>query len=228
MTFLFRSGTVKEKLRSVFDATKTHAQNLATFVLLFKTLSVLLSTKAIPQDPATLTATSPAAKNGPGIDHFLAGAIAGYLVFGRDGKNPVNQQIVLYVFGRTMMGLLKLAGQETGLSNWDGDKGRWWGLFAAASWGGVMWMFKNHPKLLQNSLTSSMVYLYVDPDSDVEVRSANMFAGTMTARFGVRGRLSFGTTSRLLDVSCVVFIPFLFLAPIYPCIYCSNLFLLAF
>lgn len=166
MTFLFRTGTLEEKLRSVFDATKTHARNLATFVLLFKCISVLLTAKA-GAEPGLLTAQTTIKKQ-PGIDTFIAGAIAGYLVFGRDGNNGVNQQIVLYVFGRTMMGLLKLAGQETGLAKLDGDgkdgKGMWWGMFAAASWGGVMFMYKNYPHLLQNSLTSSMVYLYEDSE----------------------------------------------------------------
>ena len=36
MIFLFRSGTLKEKLTLIFKATRTHAQNLARFATIYK------------------------------------------------------------------------------------------------------------------------------------------------------------------------------------------------
>ncbi|RPA77873.1 peroxisomal membrane protein 4 [Ascobolus immersus RN42] len=167
MVMLFRSGTFREKLKSVFQATRTHGQNLASFVLVFKVLHMIFSSQK-GGDPARFS-EKPTRKT---PDAFLAGAMAGYLVFGRDGDNPINQQIVLYIFGRTMMALLKLAGAKTGLAqalDGPGDKsgkgrGNWWGLFSAASWGGVMWLFRYYPEFLQGSLRSSMVYLYQDSE----------------------------------------------------------------
>jgi peroxisomal membrane protein 4 len=34
--------------------------------------------------------------------------------------------------------------------------------FAAITWGTVLWLFDNYPQVLQNSLQSSMTYLYKD------------------------------------------------------------------
>jgi len=42
MIFLFRSGTVREKLALIFRATKTHAQNLAKYATVYKLTMLLL------------------------------------------------------------------------------------------------------------------------------------------------------------------------------------------
>ena len=36
-----------------------------------------------------------------------------------------------------------------------------WPVFAALSWGMVMWLFRWYPEVLQPSLKSSMKYMYV-------------------------------------------------------------------
>ena len=97
-----------------------------------------------------------------GPDAFLAGLFSGYIVFGRGMQSSVNQQIVIYVFGRMMLGLSRLLVLETGLVPSDLREPitkKSWPIFAALSWALVMWLFRWYPETLQPSLRSSMKYL---------------------------------------------------------------------
>lgn len=112
-------------------------------------------------------------KEGP-YDTFLSGLLGGYLVFGqrspRSGKiSSVSQQIVIYVFARVMLSIAKTAVQpEMGIVR-NVELGKTishnaWPLFAAMSWGSVMYMFRWHPDTIQSSLRNSMSYIYVQSD----------------------------------------------------------------
>ena len=115
---------------------------------------------------------------------FVAGLLGGYWVFGhgRGASSSVNQQIVIYVFARTVLALAKLAVQPPGPNalvgssyGQHGGKGLLglnedqlltiqsysWPVFASLSWAGVMWLFRYYPETLQPSLRSSMTYMYV-------------------------------------------------------------------
>ena len=156
--FSFRS-----KLNLIFKATRTHARNLATFALLYKATLLLL----IRSSPGHKEAS---------YHTFLAGLTGGYLVFGRGIQSSVNQQIVIYVFARVVIGLAKLCvmkREDGGLFRGGVLTGKLgsreeilqrirtksWPVFAAASWAGVMWLFRWYPEVLQASLRNSMVYM---------------------------------------------------------------------
>lgn len=117
-------------------------------------------------------------KEGP-YDSLVAGLLGGYLVFG--GRSPssgrissVNQQIVVYVFARVVLALARLAvkpGSPVALPVVSTDPRLAsavsyyaWPVFASASWGMVMWLFRHHPEDLQPSLRSSMSYIYAQSD----------------------------------------------------------------
>jgi peroxisomal membrane protein 4 len=171
MVFLFRSNTpIREKLLLIFKATRQHAMNLARFALLYK--SGMLALKSV---------------NGgkeESIHSFLAGLFGGYWVFGhgKGASSSVNQQIVIYVFARVVLGLAKLAVQPPGDNSlvggsYGGHGGKGllglsesqleavrrnsWPVFASMSWASVMWLFRYYPETLQPSLRSSMTYMYV-------------------------------------------------------------------
>ncbi|KAI1383459.1 peroxisomal membrane protein 4 [Hypoxylon trugodes] len=162
MVFLFRPGTLQQKVSLVFRATRTHAANLARFAVVYKLTCFLL--KQYGATPG---------KSGH-YDSMLAGLLGGYVVFGgrskRSGKIPsVNQQIVIYVFARVVLALARLAVKPeggTGLPfvSREGISGAItkyaWPVFAATSWALVMHIFKHHPDELQPSLRSSMTYIY--------------------------------------------------------------------
>jgi peroxisomal membrane protein 4 len=170
MVFLFRSGTVREKLWLIFKATRQHAFNLARFAFLYKGTCLLLKNLNGGKEENSHT--------------FLAGLFGGYWVFGhgRGATSSVNQQIVIYVFARVVLALAKLAVQPPGPNalvgssyGQHGGKGllgltedqllaiqRYsWPVFASLSWAGVMWLFRWYPETLQPSLRSSMTYMYV-------------------------------------------------------------------
>lgn len=63
-------------------------------------------------DRPTVSTLSEINNHTNGFDAFLAGLIAGYIVFGRAapgaGLSSINQQMVLYVFSRIFLGICKL------------------------------------------------------------------------------------------------------------------------
>ena len=63
----------------------------------------------------------------------MAGIIGGYLIFGSD--NPVNQQIILYLFSRISTGMAKLAVKKgyVNAPEWS------FSAFAAMTWGNHLW-----------------------------------------------------------------------------------------
>jgi len=174
MVFLFRSGTLREKLKLIFKATRQHATNLAKFALLYKSGMLLLKKINGGKEESVHT--------------FLAGLLGGYWVFGhgRAAHSSVNQQIVIYVFARVMLAMAKLAVQPPGDNiliggsyGGHGGKGllglsekqlelvrkKSWPVFASLSWAFVMWLFRWYPETLQPSLRSSMTYIFANSES---------------------------------------------------------------
>ncbi|XP_007932760.1 peroxisomal membrane protein 4 [Orycteropus afer afer] len=142
MTFLFRSGSLQDKLRAILQATYTHARNLACFVFTYKGLCAL---------------QSHAQGKTYQVHSFLAAFIGGFLVFGEN--NNINSQINMYLLSRILFALCRL-GVEKGYI----PEPRWdpFPLFTAVVWGLVLWLFEYHRPTLQPSLQSSMTYLYED------------------------------------------------------------------
>ena len=109
-------------------------------------------------------------------DTFLAGLVGGYVVFGRRSKrsgkvSSVSQQIVIYVFARVVLALARLAvkpGRGLPVLSSPGPSalvGRYaWPVFASASWGMVMYLFRWHAAELQPSLRGSMTYIYTNSE----------------------------------------------------------------
>ncbi|PGH07750.1 hypothetical protein AJ80_07955 [Polytolypa hystricis UAMH7299] len=160
MIFLFRSGSVREKVRLVLRATRQHARNLATFAAIYKSTMLLLR----------YLGPNGYNKEGP-YDTFISGLLGGYIVFGRR-RGSVTKQIVIYIFARVMLASAKLSiepGKHALSSFITSDtrtriKDNAWPVFAALSWACVMYIFRYNPDSLQSSLKSSMTYIYSDCD----------------------------------------------------------------
>ncbi|KAI9831397.1 MAG: hypothetical protein M1826_003570 [Phylliscum demangeonii] len=153
MIFLFRHGSLKDKLRLILRATGQHARNLAVYAALYKLTMYALNVLRAP--PKELRS-----------DSFVAGLLGGYVVFGRGHQSSVNQQISIYVFARVVLAYAHLAVQQGGIMpDPDGAFSRnTWPVFAALSWAAVMYLFRWHPDTLQPSLRSSMKYIYQNAD----------------------------------------------------------------
>ncbi|XP_013927211.1 PREDICTED: peroxisomal membrane protein 4 [Thamnophis sirtalis] len=142
MTFLFKSGSLKEKLKAILQATYTHSKNLAYFVFTYKGLMAMQSRMQGKKIP---------------FHSFLAAFIVGWLVFGEN--NNINSQINMYLLSRILFGLSRLAVEKGYIPQPKQDP---FPLFAAVVWGIVLWLFEYHRHTLQPSLQSSMTYLYED------------------------------------------------------------------
>ncbi|KAM3839609.1 peroxisomal membrane protein 4 [Vipera latastei] len=142
MTFLFKSGSLKEKLKAILQATYFHSRNLAYFVFTYKGLMAMQSQMQGTKVP---------------FQSFLAAFIGGWLVFGEN--NNINSQINMYLLSRILFGLSRLAVEKGYIPQPKQDP---FPLFAALVWGIVLWLFEYHRHTLQPSLQSSMTYLYDD------------------------------------------------------------------
>ncbi|XP_045384762.1 peroxisomal membrane protein 4 isoform X1 [Lemur catta] len=142
MTFLFRSGSLQEKLWAILQATYTHSRNLACFVFTYKGLCALQSRV----QGKTYQFHS-----------FLAAFIGGMLVFG--DNNNINSQISMYLLSRVLFALCRLGVEKGYIPE---PKRDLFPVFTAVVWGLVLWLFEYHRPTLQPSLQSSMTYLYDD------------------------------------------------------------------
>ncbi|XP_050969428.1 peroxisomal membrane protein 4 isoform X1 [Labeo rohita] len=145
MTFLFRSGSLREKFRAIAQATYTHSRNLACFVFTYKGLQALQQRL----QGKTLQSHS-----------FLAACVGGWLVFGEN--NNINSQINMYLLSRILFALSRLGVEKGFIPQPKKDP---FPLFATLVWGIVLWLFEYHPHTLQPSLQSSMNYLYHDSNT---------------------------------------------------------------
>ncbi|XP_039623303.1 peroxisomal membrane protein 4 [Polypterus senegalus] len=145
MTFLFKNGSLQDKVRAIIQATYTHSRNLACFVFIYKGLVALQRWL----QKRTLQSHS-----------FLAGCVGGWIVFG--DNNHINSQINMYLLSRIIFGLVRLAAEKGYIPQTKHDP---FPVFATLVWGIVLWLFEYHPHTLQPSLQSSMNYLYHDSNT---------------------------------------------------------------
>ena len=143
MTILFKEGKLEEKLKSIFQLTYTHAKNLGIYVFIYKLSCCILKRLLNSKSNAI---------------NFIAGLIGSYFMW--SDKNPVNQQIMLYLLSRNLLAITNYFNKRY-LSVWnnnipiDGFK-----YASILCWGVVMYLFESNPNLLQTSLFSSMDFLY--------------------------------------------------------------------
>ncbi|PWN39960.1 peroxisomal protein [Ceraceosorus guamensis] len=150
MSILFGRGSMQDRMRFVFKATKQHSLNLCKFASLYKALTILLR-RTNGGKPRSL-------------DSFIGGVVGGYVVFGE--RNAVNEQIVLYCIARVVSALLP---REPVAENWPSHKpiptdSKTFTIFAGLVWGAVMWTFDQRRQTLQNGLVNSMDYLYINAE----------------------------------------------------------------
>ncbi|TDL28837.1 peroxisomal membrane protein 4 [Rickenella mellea] len=152
MSILFGRGDVMARARQIVRLTTQHALNLAKFVSLYKIILLLQKKFNDGKERSS--------------DTFIAGLLGGYIVFG--DRSAVNEQIVLYVCSRVVASFIPRASSPP-LSPGSPTKplppdARNFSIFAALSWGAVMWLFKNRGETIQPGMFSSMKYLYQDSE----------------------------------------------------------------
>ncbi|KAG5335589.1 hypothetical protein E4T56_gene13265 [Termitomyces sp. T112] len=159
MSILFGRGNWQTRVRNIYRATRQHAFNLAKFVTLYKTF-LLIQRKTNRGKERN-------------IDTFIAGLLGGYIVFG--DRNAVNEQIVLYVVSRVISSFLPRAGSSNSPTGSPTKPlppdSRYFTVFAALSWGAVMWLFRHRGETIQPGMFNSMTYLYRDSETWSNLKS---------------------------------------------------------
>lgn len=174
INLLYRSGPLIPRLKQVFKATKEHSTVLAGFAIVYKTMVNLLKQEQLLGQKT-------------GLVKFIAGAIAGFIVYSQHFKyfNPgITHQVTLYCFSRVLIASSKIlldlyldyrqpmlsvrgksltydkltAGQERLLKTRVYNKT--WKYFAVITWALVMFIYDYKPQYLQLSLRHSMAYIY--------------------------------------------------------------------
>ena len=149
MTLLFASGSPQDKLQRIFKLTLAHAKNLSSYVLIYKSLVLLMRFCSKSKTP---------------IHSLIAGGIGGWIIFGQN--TPVNQQIVMYVLARNIIGIGKLIGKRIPALNQSKSVQTYaWPVTASIVWAVVMYLFELDAPVLQSSMRRSMEYLYWQSDS---------------------------------------------------------------
>jgi peroxisomal membrane protein 4 len=146
MTILFRKGPLKSKLLSIIKMTWEHARNLGIFVLVYKSLVCILRHIFKSRTPTF---------------NFIAGFISAYFFLSREAT-AVNMQIMLYLLSRDILALSNIVSNNY-MNGWSGFT-----LTSMTVWGIVMFLFEYNSKLLQNSLTASMDFIYKESDKKYE------------------------------------------------------------
>lgn len=146
MTILFKKGTLKEKITNILELTFEHGKTLGFFAFCFKSMMCILKRiKFIPNNLRIL----------------VSGGTFGFLVFGN--KTNVNYQIILYILSRVIVGSAQNFAEKGFLPNITV-----YPFLAGIVWSLVMFLFEDDPTILQNSLASSMQFLYKESDKDLE------------------------------------------------------------
>lgn len=149
MTLLFKDIHLKKLpalLKAIMAMAAEHGVNLGLFVLAYKSGYKILDYLSGPSS----------------LNHFISGLLFGTLIFGK--KTGVNNQIVLYLFSRVLIGLATLLYnylRQLGISDSQFlQRGYGYYLLSAVCWGTVMWLFEKDKSVLQASLSHSMDFLY--------------------------------------------------------------------
>lgn len=123
-------------------------------------ISIIINGPSRISNPSTTTATTPAGLPQHPYHAFVAGAIGGYIIWGR--YSNVNYQLILYLTSRILVGCIKLA-REKGIRPFSWKRLDFTNSYpygAAMIWGTVMMLFEEYPDVLHPSLRRSMDEIY--------------------------------------------------------------------
>jgi peroxisomal membrane protein 4 len=142
MTILFKDGSLKDKLKCIVKLTLEHAINLGLFVFIYKLTVCIL--KHLFKTKNKLV-------------NFVAGLVGSYFMWTK--RSPVNMQIMLYLLSRNILAISNMVAEKY-FPNVKGFQ-----ITSMIVWGVVMFLFESNPNSLQQSLASSMQFIYKDSDS---------------------------------------------------------------
>jgi len=140
MTLVFKNGSLEDKIKNIFSLTYEHSKNLGIYVFIYKSACCILR-KILNKDHHWIP--------------FIAGIIGSLVMW--SSNTPVNQQLMLYLLSRNLLACTYFIQDKI---NTIIPQGKTFPVASVLCWGVVMYLYENYPKNLQNSLFSSMNFLY--------------------------------------------------------------------
>lgn len=148
---LYREGGLKDKIKFVLKQLFFHGRNLAMYVAIYKSICCIFRSMGVSG----------------GVESLIAGFIGGYTAFG-DSKGisgSVNNQLVLYLFARSVTGLIQSAANR-GLIPSDASTQSPTGfrVFAGITLALALYLTEYEPETLSSGFMSTMKFLYHKTD----------------------------------------------------------------
>lgn len=164
ISLLYRRGSLRQRLVLVFNATKQHAETLASFAVIYKAAYAIL----------LLVAKSVDVPLSRSYAKFMAGCIGSWVVYLQRYlffNGAITHQVTLYCFSRVVLAVGKILVDQYFARNGYADSEALhrlklliyrtaWRVFAVLTWGLVMMIYDTHPQYLQSLLRHSMEYIY--------------------------------------------------------------------
>jgi len=148
----FREGEILDRVRFVLRQMLFHGRTLALFVGIYKSICCVFRNFGVSS----------------GIESLIAGFIGGYTAFG-DSKGisgSVNNQIVLYLFARSIVGLIQsLANRSWVPTSVSVQTPGGFRVFAGITLALALYLTEYEPETLSTGFMSTMKFLYHKSDS---------------------------------------------------------------
>lgn len=135
-----RKAPLSKNVKFLVESIVEHAGHLGAFAFLYKLCKGTLDKHlGVP----------------PHLSSFVAGSVAGYLIWGRN-RSSLKYQIVLYLLSRNIAAISTKLSEKGFLPS---DR---YAQIASLTWGIVMAIHSGMPESMQEGLRSSMDFLYND------------------------------------------------------------------
>jgi len=148
---LYREGGLKERIKFVIKQLLFHGRNLAIYVGMYKSICCLLRNLGISG----------------GIESLIAGFIGGYTAFGESKgvSGSVNNQLVLYLFARSVTGLIQSAVNRSVVPSYTSiQTPQGFRVFAGITLALALYLTEYEPETLSSGFMSTMKFLYHKSD----------------------------------------------------------------
>eukprot|EP00026_Physarum_polycephalum_P013496 Phypoly_transcript_13907.p1 GENE.Phypoly_transcript_13907~~Phypoly_transcript_13907.p1 ORF type:complete len:241 (+),score=35.53 Phypoly_transcript_13907:156-878(+) len=153
---LFREGNIWERIKFIVKQMLYHGRNLGMFVGIYKSLCCIMRNKGIDN----------------GVESLIAGFIGGSFAFGDSSgvSGSVNNQIVLYLFARSIQGLIQTAVTKAVVPSYMSiSTPLGFRVFAGITLALALYLTEHQPLSMPSGFMSTMHFLYHKSDAPLPV-----------------------------------------------------------
>lgn len=155
---LFKEGNLNERLKFILKQMLFHGRNLGMFVGIYKSLCCVMRSMGLDN----------------GLESLIAGFVGGSFAFGDNSGvcGSVNNQIVLYLFARSVQGLIQSAVNRAVIpSSMSITAPKGFRVFAGITLALALYLTEHEPETLGSGFMSTMNFLYHKSDAPLPLVS---------------------------------------------------------